>query len=283
MRCYHTPDGTRFEELSMDTELPEELEKLHALGEPTAEFTLADRQVTLRLLGGGALFLGGVALLGAAVVLIYYMATHRGKLRGIKGVFLLAMGGIALVSAGILFPLRAIRNRGLRVLVYPEGLVRAQGERVETLRWEEVETLHRSFSPGIWNRVLEGSIRYTVRRKDGMSLTFDSSLPAVAELGALLERESLRCLLPDCMQSYDAGEVIGFDPLRVSVDGISHDKSVLPWSQIKEIAIDDKGQLVIKKQGAWFSSAWYTGPASAIANVHVFLALANHAQGRDVN
>src|SRR4051794_26868363 len=97
----------------MGSGLPEDLaDKLAVLGGPTAVFAVRGLVFFLALVVSPLL-----EAVGAAVIV--FAVTHGGIAKGI-GL------GIVLVIAGVGMMLRAVRSRGLRVLVYPEGLVRVR-------------------------------------------------------------------------------------------------------------------------------------------------------------
>src|SRR5262249_1939237 len=105
---------------------------------------------------------------------------HLGHLCGVGLIFLLAsMAGWQ----------RLRPTRGLRVLVFPGGLVRMRGEAVDLVRWQEVATVTRAV---LWEQeqesALEGAIRLIVVTNAGREFVFDEFLPGLRELRRHVER-----------------------------------------------------------------------------------------------
>ena len=79
-------------------------------------------------------------------------------------------------------------------------------------------------------------------------------------------------------QGHGAGREIDFEKLTLSRHGIGKEKEFLPWSEVKDITLDENNHvLTIQKKGNWLS--WFTAPVAEIPNVHVFQALAQRARG----
>src|SRR5437879_1069966 len=94
--------------------------KLGELGAPLAEFAVTEGRFLRSLILAPIVFLLGWAV----ILLMTFFAAQR--FRASIGKLLLV--GIILVVGAVVMSIRAFRNRGLRVLVFPEGLVRVQGD-----------------------------------------------------------------------------------------------------------------------------------------------------------
>src|SRR5438445_11818035 len=131
---------------------PEDVfDKLAALGEPKAEFSVGRRVLIRNLIVAPLLVVAGLAI----EFVVFRFIGHS---------FELIMLGIGLVITGIMLVVRAYRNRGLRVLVFAEGLVRVRGEEGQAIFWDEVETLWRRKTEGHWEVIWKGSLSYLVQR-----------------------------------------------------------------------------------------------------------------------
>src|SRR5262245_49265579 len=86
-------------------------DKLAQLGEPTAEFAVRGLRLLRNLVLGTVLMTLGLAI----EVLVIGLFRHHN--------FETILLGLALILSGVMLAVRAIRNWGLRVLVFPEGLV----------------------------------------------------------------------------------------------------------------------------------------------------------------
>lgn len=244
-------------------------DRVAELGEPLAEFAVRGRRLFLHLVLAPLAFLAGWALIFGV---IFFLNLLRAE--GVKVLLL----GLFLVVSAVVMSLRAVRNRGLRVLVFPEGIVRVQRERASAFFWDEVVTVWQRKTVGTWAKVSKGSLTFTVQRANGDDFEFDDYLPDVKRLGAIIQGETLKLLLPAALDRFQKGEAVVFDKLRVSREGLTADKETVPWDQIKDVEIDEE-KLLIHKEGKWL--AWYSVPVAEVPNVHVFQTLVNQVLGKE--
>jgi hypothetical protein len=253
----------------MTGSLEEQAEKLAALGPPLGEFRVSEGRFVRQLLLVPLLLLGGVVLIGLPVAFFVFAK----RLGGDPALFKLLVIGLALLGGAVILVVRALRNRGLCVLVYQEGLVRLQRDKANAFFWDEVETVIQKKNKEAWSKAAAGSLVVTVRRCNGEEYHFDDTLPDLKRLADLIRRETLRHLLPRALDAYHAGNVLAFGKLRLGPSGLARDKDTLAWDQVKEIKIDDD-KVTIQKKGNWL--AWCTVPLSEVHNAHVFAALVEH-------
>jgi hypothetical protein len=241
----------------------EQAEQLAALGPPLAEFRVSDGHFVRQLLWVPLLLLGGLALVALPVLALFFV-------KGDPGLFHLLALGCALVAGAIILLVRALRNRGLRVLVYQEGLVRLHQEKSNAFFWDEVETVSARKNKETWSKAAGGSLVVTVRRSNGELYQFDDTLPDLKRLAELIRAQTLRHLLPRALDALQTGQEVPFGKLRVGPAGLIRDRDTLPWEQIKEIKLDDD-KVTISKKGNWL--AWHTVALGDVPNAHVFGAL----------
>jgi hypothetical protein len=234
--------------------------ELAQLGEPTAEFAVRGLALYRRLILAPVLIGAGLAL---EVALIAVLHVHQHEL--------LLLGAL-LIFSGAMLLVRAWRNRGLRVLVFPEGLVRCHPQKVQAFFWEEIDqvclkkSLGSHGTAGLWR----GFLTLTVQTTDDRRMTFDDSLPSLMELTELIQRETLRFLLPRALATYEEGKALAFGKLLLSQRGLSQEKLALPWSDVQKVKMG-KIELLIYKKGKWTHSIRFTG--WDIPNFHVLVAL----------
>jgi hypothetical protein len=246
--------------------------------------------VLLATLGGFALYLWFSLRLpaswprrAAVIVLIACLlflspartAEKLSFLGGLLGEFLLVMGITFIRLRLRVGGLRVLLSRP-RVLVYAPGLVRVNGPLVSVALWHEVRTLWqgaRLVGHGTRQRLVDAD-RYTLDLRNGKKLDFDRSINRVHELGAIVRRETLQTLLPEYLSSFHAGETLHFGKLRVNRESISYETETMPWESIKEVKIDESGNLRIK--APWYT--WLTVPARDFPNLHVLQELADYAR-----
>jgi hypothetical protein len=242
-------------------------DKVAQLGKPLAEFAVGGGRLVWQLLAAPLLFLGGLVFILGPVLAM-------GRVRGGAGLVKLIILGCVMLPAAVFLAMRAYRNWGLRVLVYPEGLVRLHRDRAHTVFWEEVETVWRKKYTSNLDKTLKGSLVYTVRRADGEELSFDDYLPDVERLGKLIRRETLKHQLPRALGEYEAGATLPFGKLAVNRAGVSNGTEFVPWGLVNEVKVDED-RIAISKKGRWLT--WESVAVSDVPNPHVLQALMRHA------
>jgi hypothetical protein len=167
------------------------------------------------------------------------------------------------------------RRRGMRVLVFKDGLVHIKGGREEVFRWDDIESVWASLTktrPG--SRAVYHY--YTIRRTDGRKVVFSGDLPGVAALGKTIVEEVKRHQLPRAIEAFKNGETIWFGSLGVGRDGLSNRKETIPWDQVEEVKME-RGVIAVRKEGQWLRWAGVT--VGGTPNVYVFLDLVDHVIG----
>jgi hypothetical protein len=246
----------------MDFDEPEDLsEKLALLGEPKAEFAVRGRAFARNLVVGPLLTLGGLAL---DITLLFFRHVS----------FELIMVGVGMILTGIMLVVRAYRNRGLRVLVFREGIVRVRGNDGQALFWDEIDSVWRKKIDGHWEKIWKGALNYSVERPDGKAIDFDDSIPELEELGRILNKETFVYLWPRYLAAYDNGATLDFGQVRLSKRGLSTASGNLPWLEVQEVKFEDN-QFTISKKGKWTS--WFQGKVAQTRNYHICKALVERA------
>ncbi len=124
---------------------------------------------------------------------------------------------------------KLLRDRNLRVLVFPDGLAALRGNRGEVFRCDEIAA--------VWDQTVEvyrGDFLVathhacTVQRKDGARLTCPQHLADGQVLGAAVLRETGARLLPLALQALEAGATVPFGPLNLSRAGLTSGTDTLP-------------------------------------------------------
>jgi len=235
-------------------------DKLAQLGEPKAEFAVRGAGFVRKLVLAPLLIGAGLTL---EVLLIGVLHIHH---------YDLLLLGVVLVLSGVTLVVRAFRNRGLRVLVFPEGLVRLHRGEAQAFCWEEIDQVWQKKNEGAhWaTRAWRGVLTLKVQTADGRRLSFDDSLPRLAELAQILCRETLPFLRPQAEAACEAGNTLHFGKLRMSRQGLSQGKETLPWSDLQKIKVNGV-QLLIYKKGKWTHSL--NCSLADVPNAHVLLAL----------
>ena len=262
-------------------------DKLDQLGPPSAEFRMDLSLLDIVINGVARVLFGGGMLAVGGWMLYVLLAEQRGGTALILALGLI-VGGMGVFFHGLGSTVRLWRRRNSRVLVFPDGLVTTQGGQAQVVRWDRVRALVQGARRReLYPRSLRGTVRATMRRnqnpegrsylvirKDDSRVRFGSRLPGIKELWAIVQRETVKVLLADCLASLSAGESVYFGTLRADHEGIHKGGDCLPWSGVKEIKIDELGQLVIRTA----AYTWLTDAGADYPNIHVLQALAEHAR-----
>jgi hypothetical protein len=240
--------------------------KVAELGPPQAEYAITTRRFVKQLLAAFLLLPLGAVMMGLPLLMIWFQ--HGGHEHFL--IFKLAVLGFIFLSGSVLLAQRAYRNRGLRVLVYPEGLVRLHRHEARTLFWDEAEQVWQKRPATAWARLSQGKLVFAVKRSDGTELVFDDSLPDVHRLGTTLHQHTLKHLLPRALAALDQGQSVAFGKLRATRRGLSNGRETVPWSQLRPPRVE-ADRFFIERQGAWLP--WHNGSVSETPNFHVLQSL----------
>ncbi len=157
------------------------------------------------------------------------------------------------------------------VYICAYGFLFIKNEKIEVVRWEDIEAVWQRVTKHYTNGVYAGtSHKYTVRRKDGLVIVLNDRFKQVEKMGNEIIEQSKQHMLPSYLAAYQAGQTVLFGPLSINQQGANNGKELLPWPQVKGITIQ-KGVLTITREGNILS--WYTKPTSQIPNLAVLMGL----------
>jgi hypothetical protein len=176
----------------------------------------------------------------------------------------------------IIFAVRAVMYGNKIVYTFNGGMIQATGQQQrDVVRWDQVEA--------VWQKVIRMryyyffsrmSYKYTVRRSDGTTFTFNNVLKNVAELGQVIQQEVTRLHAPRAIAAYNSGAPVVFGPFTLNMQGISNGRDLLPWNTVKGIKID-RGVVTIMKEGQMLR--WGSASVENVPNYRVFVSVANQA------
>jgi hypothetical protein len=90
-----------------------------------------------------------------------------------------------------------------------------------------------------------------------------------------VQKRTFAVLWPRLRERFRAGDRIAFGELEVDYLGLRHNGRLLPWRELKELAIA-QGKLSIKQTGKWLP--WALLDVGSIPNPHLLFALADEAR-----
>lgn len=175
----------------------------------------------------------------------------------------------------IIFAVRAVMYGNKIIYTFNGGMIHAKGQQLDVVRWDQIEA--------VWQKVVRvryyyflyrTSYKYTVRRSDGATFTFNNVLRNVAELGQVIQHEVTRLHVPKAIAAYNSGAPVVFGPFALNVQGISNGRELLPWNMVKGIKIN-RGVVTIMKEGQMLR--WGSAGVENVPNYQVFVSVANHA------
>ena len=225
------------------------------LGEPDALFSVSPKRFWAKFGLGLLLLAYGV---GANIV-----AWDQG-LWGVDHVSFLVLFAPPLTGFSILRHL--YNTRGLRVLFYPNGIMRLQRSEIESYPWDEIDEIRLKTEQGaiVVQRDDDGQIRDCwvvvdspvfqisqaathVRRADGVQAKFTPALAEYPELVERIQRATFRILWANFLAARQAGEPLAFGAWVITEKGLKADKTVIAWRDIQSIELRAKSVVVKNK------------------------------------
>lgn len=181
------------------------------------------------------------------------------------------------------------RNRGLRVLVFPTGLLRLKPDEVESFPWDAVAVVRQKtdataaeyrwgvdgeltacwLAAGVpavqvWNAWFE------VERADGTKTRFTPAVADYADLAERVQKGTFAVLWPKLLADITAGTPAAFDDLLATADGLRLGDRLLPWADVKEVSLTHR-ILTIKRANSW--RTWLVKDSSQVPNLHLLFGL----------
>jgi hypothetical protein len=218
-------------------------------------------------LAAGAIFtlLGGYVLIE---ILTGMLRSGRQSMLLVSIIFLVI--GIAFMAIGYFQSRQHIQ-------VFDQGFTYIKASAVQIVRWDAIESIRHQAVRVRVNFIPIGTAHtYTITTTQGETIKLTGSIGKVAKLGALIEAEAFKYLMPRAIETYKAGGTLQFGKLSVSQLGIGNGKEIVPWAQIKSVQMNN-GWISVKKQGKWLN--WANAAVAQTPNVFVFLALVDSIVG----
>lgn len=201
---------------------------------------------------------------------------------------------IGLPVSGTSLLLHMYRNRGLYVLIYPNGLLRLRRGEVDSFPWAEIDhirlkvqraTPEVSTGPdgeptGCWLPVEVptfklGDAGLHLCRVDGTEVAFGPALTDYLALAEEVQKRTFAALWPATRARLRAGEPVTFGEVEVTPAGLRYAGALLRWRDLKEVTVA-QGKLSVKQSGKWLP--WALVDVFALPNPHVLIALIAEAR-----
>lgn len=163
-------------------------------------------------------------------------------------------------------------KRGIRVQVFPEGIVYHRWGKQDVVRWEEIEFVWQEAKQWYW---IGGIIpipgpshsKLTLQRLDGLRLKIDNHLAKFSALYRIVIQESFSRLSKQAIGRYKVGVPVDFDMFRITQDGIRYNSKELPWEELQCYKLYHDTIIIKQINKLW---DWASVPIGKIPNFHVF-------------
>jgi hypothetical protein len=182
---------------------------------------------------------------------------------------------IAIPIAMVIYGVRAFMWRNVRVYIFTNGFIRANGMTIDAVRWDQVEAVFQRAIRSRYGNVI--SYSYTVRRNDGAVYKFNNLIKKIADLGNTIQHEVTKVHVPRAIAAFNAGNPLYFGKLSMNVQGLSKGSAMLPWIQVRNVDLN-RGYVQIWQNGS--SRRWARIRVSDVPNLLVFLEMVNYARSR---
>lgn len=237
----------------------------YQLGTPTGAYR-AGLTVWLTLFAGAIFTLLG----GYGLIELLASAARTGRQSALI-LPLIALGvGIAFLVVGYLRSRQSIQ-------VFEHGFSYIKGGAVRVVRWDAIESVSYQAYRVRVNLIPVGTLHtYTIQTSQGETIKLTNDVGKVAKLGALIQAEAFKQLLPRALETYNAGGTLQYGKLSVSQAGVGKGKEIVPWAQLKSVQLSN-GYIAIKKDGKWLN--WANVAIAQTPNFFVFLALVDRIVG----
>ncbi|MFD7530318.1 DUF6585 family protein [Streptomyces sp. NPDC059849] len=168
------------------------------------------------------------------------------------------------------------RQAAKRLHLFEHGLMvhPQSGEGAVVIRWDSVR-LYQNITQKIINGIPSTTeYVYSAVGPGRNHATITHFYEDPETWGPHMQQAVLRAQGPAALESVLAGGTVDFGDLSLSAAGLTaRTKGLLPWSDVREIQVR-AGRILVTGPGG--SGAWCRSAVSDIANLHVFLAVAEH-------
>ncbi|WP_069805326.1 DUF6585 family protein [Thermogemmatispora onikobensis] len=148
-----------------------------------------------------------------------------------------------------------------RLDLFSNGFIHTSPLNQQIFPWKEIKTLWRGTyenSSDTQSAGVQDIDTIKIRDKQGRGFEISTfhklSEHERARICDTIESYFVATHLPALLEGYQRGEILNFDPLYVSRDGLLNKGDFLPWSQVEKIEIGPE-RIVIRREGR--TSDWY--------------------------
>lgn len=240
------------------------------IGEVVADYGVAESRIRRSVFVGTPVML----LLGGMLLYLGY-ARPPERERNTKAIVV----GIVSVIGGLYIPLHALWNRNRRLLIGTQGLAYTDGAAITVFPWRDIDFLWEKTNHHSHGSAIRLHVVLTLERNDRVRIKLDNYyFPNLDEIAGHIKREMLQWAWPDLLSSYQGGLDLSFGPLTFHRDGLRKKHDLVSWIDVRDVKVEE-GKLIIIRGNK--SLTWFKAPIGEIPNLHILLALVQHARGED--
>jgi hypothetical protein len=265
---------------TVDSEERDTADDEHASGNLLAQFHARNQHTLPRVAVSFLLLAIGI---GCFVALLQEDRL-RPKMHVQIGIFAAASCAIGLlVLAG------GRRPPSLNVLARSDGITLVEDGITMKCRWNEVRTVREKRGPpiapkgfiGLYAAIsayMQGTTRLLeIQTFDGKVLRFTNWIADFAGLRGLVERETLRHMLPPSLEAISRLQPVSFEMLDVRREGLVYGGQTLTWDRL-QVAKIQPGLVSIYSAGSTFPC--FSVGGDSLPNLHLFQELIKHFGGK---
>jgi hypothetical protein len=163
-------------------------------------------------------------------------------------------------------------------MIYDRGFAYRDRKGIQTWQWIDVTSITAAVTRHYHNGIYTGTTHiYTLLNYRNEKIVLNDSFKKVEELAGIIENNIYPLLYERADQAYQSGKTLTFGPVAINQGGILIGKKTYPWTDVKQVAIQNGYVKVSKKDGGWFSGA--SAAAAAIPNLKIMLSIVNQVVG----
>lgn len=189
-----------------------------------------------------------------------------------------------LIIAGIMFLFggwagwSAYSNWNKSLVIYDRGFAYRDRKGIQTWQWINVTSITAAITRHYTNGIYTGTTHvYTLYNNQSEKIVLNDSFKKVEEVAGIIENNVYPLLYERAVQVYNSGQTLTFGPVAINKGGILIGKKNYPWTEVKQVSINNGYVKVSKKDGGWFSGA--SAAAAAIPNLKIMLSIVNQVVG----
>jgi hypothetical protein len=193
----------------------------------------------------------------------------------LASLMLLGLPALVISIAIIAVSTKRLNSSRPVIYLYENGLIDRRTASPRALRYDDMHSLWFRKTLEVTKLVSVLREEYKIQTSHGKIYQFKENIDGISEIGTFIQQKIVTLQLPRAIAQIEAGEVLKFNTLSVSADGIHHRKKFLPWPELGKVDIKAEIDISDAKNG-YRQWTWVTRDRTP--NVMLFMALVQHFQ-----